>query len=439
VTEDTDPYRLIAYFADREVPFTGGSLRTSISAPPEADLVCRVSDLLANAVDYLFPVSVQSAAGEVAFEGAVVDATPTGDEVTVECRGARELVETLAFQGDVQHVEHIEVVYAMARAAGFAEENIVITGLDALQHEPIEVVVPLRGIEVAQPLDVGNVELLPATAGAEVVQRFNPAPRFAGEFSDSSAYVRAICAANRLFDAEQEGIQLIDRAISWLTVRANFGYAVLPDGIAQRFRRVNALARPRRLPVVAVRGMETGRRWMGRRLGEPVDTQMGFGSDSHLESPPLPVQIADADANALDAARRALIPGDTALRIHALWEAFEFYVARRSSPDLFTKADRETIVEAARPSLTEPQVSRLREVVSGPLNDLPLMRKLLDTFTAEGISLRQADKDVLSRLRKARNRTMHGDASEAEREEDLQHGCAILTRALVVRIASSSA
>jgi hypothetical protein len=121
----------------------------------------------------------------------------------------------------------------------------------------------------------------------------------------------------------------------------------------------------------------------------------------------------------------------------AFWEAFEFYVARYASPSLFNATSRQAILDAAAPGLSQTQQVRLAQLVNGPLNDTPLLDKLLATLTSEGIQPSDEDTTVPRRLRKARNRTMHGRHAEASLD-DMQHGCTLLTRALVMRVDRSS-
>jgi hypothetical protein len=151
----------------------------------------------------------------------------------------------------------------------------------------------------------------------------------------------------------------------------------------------------------------TDRRWLRRPPGARIESRVVFDSRSRLDNPRVPADLSASDANALSAARRAITPGDLALRTHALWEAFEFYVARRPSARLFTKADREAILAVSKECLSEEQLARLGQVVYGPLNELPLMDKLAATLADEGIVLTSTDRAVLSRLRKVRNQTMH--------------------------------
>jgi hypothetical protein len=216
-------------------------------------------------------------------------------------------------------------------------------------------------------------------------------------------------------------------------VRANYGRPTLPDGDLVRFDRANAIARPRQLSVTAVTGLMTGRRWLRRPPGARIESRVVFDARSRLDSPQVPADLPASDANALSAARRAITPGDLALRTHALWEAFEFYVAHRPSAGLFTKADRDGILAASKESLSSKQLRRLGQVVYGPLNELPLMDKLVAALLDEGIVLTNTDRAVLARLRKARNQTMHGRPTDGA-AGDLEHGCSILTRALVTRL-----
>jgi hypothetical protein len=97
----------------------------------------------------------------------------------------------------------------------------------------------------------------------------------------------------------------------------------------------------------------------------------------------VPGGIATSDAHAILAARRAIVPGDLVQRVHALWETFEFYVGAKTLPSLFTSDDREGVLEAVRDRLSDQQFDRLSRMVNGPLNDTPLMDKLVPTLSDE--------------------------------------------------------
>jgi len=427
--------RLTLYLRIGEGRFrlTGGTLTSSIRELSHAQIKVSADELAAGDVDYLLPVEIGPAVGDPAQEGSVLTAEPDGEDIALRIRTGVSLTETLAPDGDAQEVHHTELVYAMARGAGFPPERIVIQDLDKIPPEAIEVAVPLVGVEVEREVSIGLVTLAPPEVARDIVSRFHPSPALADEFISGLTVARVYVTKPLLYDAEQEGLEQIQTALSWLVVRANYGRAALPGGGLIRFDRANAIARPRQLPVIAVTGLMTGRRWLRRPPGARIESRVVFDARSRLDSPQVPADLPASDANALSAARRAITPGDIALRTHALWEAFEFYVAQRKSERLFSKADREAILAASRESLSEEQLARLGQVVYGPLNELPLSDKLVATLSDEGIVLTGTDRAVLARLRKVRNQTMHGRPTEGV-ADDLEHGCSILTRALVTRL-----
>jgi hypothetical protein len=165
-----------------------------------------------------------------------------------------------------QDCSHIELVYTAVREAGFTEDRMVIQGLDELPQETIEVVVPLLGVSVPEAIKVGDVEFAPAEAAEEVLARFNPRPDLADEFMEAETVARTYVGSPRLLDAEQQGLAQIEIAPTWLTVRGNYGFAVLPHGDFQRFDRAHALARCRRLPVVATSTMTVLLRFVSPRV-----------------------------------------------------------------------------------------------------------------------------------------------------------------------------
>lgn len=172
--------------------------------------------------------------------------------------------------------------------------------------------------------------------------------------------------------------------------------------------------------MIAVTGLTTGRRWLRRSPGARIESRVVFDARSRLADPQVPADLPASDAHALSAARRAIVPGDIALRTHALWEAFEFYVAQRPSSRLFIKADREAILATSKESLSEEQFVRLGQVVYGPLNKLPLLERLVATLSDEGIVLTGTDRAILARLRKVRNQTTHGRPAKGV-ADDLEH------------------
>lgn len=65
-------------------------------------------------------------------------------------------------------------------------------------------------------------------------------------------------------------------------------------------------------------------------------------------------------------------------------------------------------------------------MVNGPLNDTPLMQKLLATLQDEAIVLSTREAKALRRLRRVRGRTSH-DSADLPSTEDLKYGCCVLT------------
>ncbi len=435
-TTDED---LVLYVAigERELRLVGGSLRTSIHDLPKADVTVNTDQVHSTPVDYLQPVEIRNALGEEAFNGNVQRATPDGSKVELECIGGISLTESIMPAYVAQDCSHIEIVYTAAREAGFSDDRMVIQGLDDLPCEAIEVVAPLIGVSVPAPVKVGDVEFAPATAAQDVLARFNPRPDLADEFERATGVARAYVVGARLLDAEQEGLEQIELALGWLTVRGNFGFAMLPKGTLQRFDRAHALARCRRLPVVAVCGTEAARRWLRRPVTDRVERQLDLSPEAQLDHPALSSELAASDANAVLAARRAILPGEPIQRLHALWEAFEFYVGSKTLPSLFSDEDRKDILDAVKDRLSATQRNRLIQMVNGPLNDTPLMGKLLATLEEEAIELSEPEASALRRLRRVRGRTSHGSA-DLPTPDDLQYGCCVLSRALVTRLGKTS-
>lgn len=410
-----------------------GTIRTALSSLPEADVIVEREEIADHPVDYSAQASLE-VDGREAFAGVVVSAELVKEGIALKCRGGVSMTETFMPPTVAQDFPPQDLVYAAASGAGFNEEHMHIDGLDALPHEPFEVAVPLVGIETTKKINLGPVEIGPAAVANEVVNAFSPRPELADEFESGLSVARSFVVASRLWDAERSGLAEIELALAWLAVRANFSFSSLPDGSLNYFERPDMVARPKRLPVVSVRGLDTKRRWMKRAATDERPSRLQIEDGSQLLSPALPENLPLTDLQALLAARRAIESEDLVQRIQAMWEAWEYYAAAERSRHIFDKHDRRRILDAVRNAVSDEQFDRLVEVVNGPLNDTPLMRKLLTALHREGTQLDADEEALLRRLRRIRNQALHGREPDPMERQDGARGCSLLARALTARI-----
>jgi hypothetical protein len=184
-----------------------GRMTTAINEPDQASCTVAASDMAASPVDWLAPAAV--VIGEdVMTQGEVVEAVPGHDgSVALSMESARRLHESRMPPMVCQQLTSAEVVYAAARAAGFAPEDTRIDGLDTLPFEPMWVLAPISGVRAERPARVGVVEFVDGDIGREMLRRFRPPlePRFSDPLKDAAAFARVPVAQRLLYDAEEEG------------------------------------------------------------------------------------------------------------------------------------------------------------------------------------------------------------------------------------------
>lgn len=327
-------------------------------------------------------------------------------------------------------------MYAAARSAGFAIDKIDIHGLDDLLVEPMWVLAPVDGVRVEGTLRVGVVEFVDAAAGQEMLRRFCPPlePVFTDPLQGTSAFARVAVVASLPYEAEQEGLALIDTAVAWLTTRLRYSWSHGPDGMVQHYERAPTRVVVERRDGVGVLAVDGPRRWwrkgttMGRGSGE-----VALAAASRWTEPPLPAEVAPGDRQALFALQRAVTASDPVQRVGALWEAIEFYVGKRNPSRRFTRNEVSATVDRAIDGLREDQATRVNEVLRQFLNQLPITARLKPLLDEEGVPVTDDDPVLLRRLRDERNLALHGSTSAPEHEE-IDRGIAVLSRALTARL-----
>lgn len=418
------------------------NMQSRMNAIPNARLVVDL-ERAPGPIDYFAGLAVVAEQGEMRiprFTGSVVTATPAAEGVEIEAMSAVGVAESLIGGMATRAVPYFELVYVLARGAGFRDEQINIQGFPALPREAFEVVVPVDGVAVDEPADFAGVRFLPAARGRHALGALEVGDELAAAF-DAPAYALALATAARTLDAEEQGLAQIDLALAWLTVRLRYGLAGLPDRRPLPFTRSESLARPSRRDLVSVRGMLTTRQWLRRpEVLEQERVVSLLGARPRLD-PDLP-ELTLQERLALLALARATREPEPLARVHALWEAIEFYAQGTSVEPMFTKAElkelRRLLEEGTQELLSGRQRKRVLDQLSG-LNDPPLLKRLRAVLDIDAVPYADGEIELVSRLRKLRNSVVHGRSRELPQAEDVEHATSVVARMLVHRVARRSA
>lgn len=414
---------------------SGGRLATEINEPDKASGRVGAHDLAERGTDWAGPAHVTIDSEDV-MHGRIIEAQPEDGDVALSVRSATMLSESLLPPMVVQQIDAREVVYLVAREAGFEPEDIDIHGLaDAVAFEPLWVIAPVRGLRVREAVKVGVVELVTGDAGREMLLRFNPRleTQFADPLENVGAFARVAVPAKYMCEAEREGLDLIDDAVAWLTARLRYSWSHAPDGRLEPYERTATLTVVGRLPGVAVFTVAgVGRRWWRDTTVAQPERDVELLPESRWLTPAMPTQVPLGDRQALLALQRAITARDPVQRVAALWEAIEFYLGDRGPEPEFTGEEIAAAIERATEGMTEAKSNRVGNVLRQWLNSWSPQARLQNVLADEGIPFTDEDMRRIRYLRKARNRALHGAESMA-RQDEIDQAIALISRAITAR------
>ncbi|HWO82259.1 MAG TPA: hypothetical protein VNM38_00525 [Solirubrobacterales bacterium] len=412
------------------MPIVGGNF---VSALNELDRAWFSVEMNADLrLEYLAPVKVDID-GHPMIEGSVVAAFPQGAMVEIHIQSAIAMTEEKMHGMVAQEFGPQDIAYAIARRSGFEDEKIVIHELDDLPHEVFEVVVGIDGIEAQLPMRIGAVTFVAPEQGRRILDQFDPQPEWAGEFEDAPSHAVVYTTTQRMHNAQVEALGEIDWALSWLAIRTRYGLSHLPDGTLHRYDRSESNATPSRRDLVALRGLQTGRRWI-QRLGPRLRASaLNLGARSRLEEPSLPRDLPFEIRQAMLSAGRALSDEDPIQRSQALWESLEFYMAGRASERLFSPSERKELLSCLRAAVSKDQHQRVADLLNW-IDQPPPKAALRRAIDEEGVPVTESEFGLLFKIRTARNKATHGGEVEIPSDQDLDYACSILSRILVYRV-----
>ncbi|MEU8178804.1 hypothetical protein AB0C14_38570 [Microbispora hainanensis] len=426
-------------FGSTEAEFcvTHVSMKNALNDIPDAqvDLDLSVADF---PVDYFSMMSIAIVDGgqrSQQFLGSIVRAYGAGSDVSIEAVGAVSLAEKLMGDMVTRNIPGAELVYTLARGAGFSESALRIQGLENLPCETFEVIAPIDDVDVRAPTTFANLKLITADMVEPMLDGLDITDDLRDRYK-AKAYAYTLVTARRCLDAEEQGLAAIDLAMAWMTVRLRYGLAVLPDGGALSFDRGESLARPRRRDLVVVRGLTTLRGWLRSPDSVERTTTAVFNPNALRFNPLLP-ELTMQERLAILALARATQERHPLAQVQAIFESIEFYASGATVPELFSKADRRQLRAVLPDSLTNAQRKRIEQLM-GDLNSAPLRLRLARVMDDDEVPITDEELDLLWKLRQLRNDVVHGRRSDLPAAEDVEYGISLVARMLVHRVAKIS-
>jgi hypothetical protein len=409
-----------------------GKLDEKLNDLPRARLSLSTTLLAGQPLDYFGTVAVQLGGRDSPrFTGNVVSAAREGDEVQLDCMTHPSLRERRisvfeAINGDAREIMHL-----MTRSGGLSEDLVNIGGIEDLPLEMIEVLIPLVGVSVSQTVRLGHLTLLDPAVSAPLLSPFS-SEEGREEFASADCHALYRSVARRMYDVETLALAEVEAVLSWASTRARYGLTHLPRGQTQTFVRARALSRPRRGEFSVARGLDSGRTWLrGLAQSDPGEV-IDLASNDWL--PPAPESLSDAQRLSLAALRSAVDADDPLVRVQALFQAVEFYVAGVTTSARFDKTEARRIRRSI-PKDIDPELRERALSLFAKLNEPPLMAKLRAAARRDGVPLTEAEIELLSRIRGARNGTVHGRPTDAPNEDELNYAVSVVARLLLFGLA----
>lgn len=385
-------------------PIVGGNFVSAINALDRAWFSIEMQDELR--LEYLAPVKVDID-GHQMIEGSVVAAIPQGGSIEIHVQSAVSMSEESMHGWLLQNLRTQDAVHAAARMAGFDNDHIEIHKLDELPPEVFEVVVGIDGIDPGPPMRIGSVTLVRPTQGRRILDQFDPDPEWAAEFEEAPGYAVVYTTNQRMYDAQVDAVAQIDAVLGWLATRTRYGFSHLPDGSLHRFERTESNATPARRDLVALRGLQSTRRWI-QRLGPRLrGTPLDLNARSRLTEPALPRGVPFQIRQAMLSAHRAITAADPIQRAQALWESIEFFLAGRPTVSMFSASERAELLKSLRASVPKDQHQRVADLLNWT-NQPPPKMALKAALDEDSIPITDPEFELLFRIRRARNSATHG-------------------------------
>jgi hypothetical protein len=414
------------------------NVQTRLNDLPTASIQLDSILLAGEPVDYFGVIEVggRLPAGDMhsLFTGNVMTASVTDDELELDCQTHPSLTERKVGGIEFLNAHPGEMLHMITRSGGLSEEQIHVAGLEQeLPIEVIEVLLPLTGVAVSEPVRIGPVTLLQAAETEPLWHGFadNMLQR---ELRESECHALYRRVGRQLLDVEEQALATIDVVLAWLVARARYGLAYLPDGAPQEFIRSRALSRPTPAGVVLVKGLESGRAWLRRSQPAANSRTLSLSEDDSQWLPPDPEALSTSQRLALLALRRAAAASAVLPRVGALWEAIEFYVAGVRPEPRFSAAEAKRIRKSIPKDVDLELRDRAMNLLA-KLNDPPLMVKIREAAERDGVPLTDAEIELLKQVRIVRNNTAHGRHAELPAPADVDYAVSMVARLLLHSIA----
>lgn len=421
-------------------------VRTSRTVNMENDgatVVVRAAELTTPGVSFAGNVVISAVHGGlpyVLFTGVVDKVSLTDGQVAhIEVASLKRQFETTRIAGLQigDGCDGREIIHALARQAGLADERINIQGWVPGPSETFLIAVPITGVSIGCSREIAGV-LFTNTNPANLEL---PDGEIRQQYLAGPCWAAALVEATTLSGAEAAGLERIRTACAVIRCASYYSYPTL-DGALRPFDWRHTQVRPWMAPVVFVGSVTSRRRWL--RIVQDLPNVESLDLDELAIPREKTFALGLPAKRALQRALRewhaSVDANDEVGRVAHLWRAMECYVAGVRSERLFEPAQVRAISEAVRSatSMNSDQSARVDEII-GRLNEAPLLRKLRTAVTRDGTVITEAEFAALAATRALRNDLEHGRSLSGAQLDELDVATAVANRIIMAALAALAA
>ena len=408
-----------------------------INASSTATLRFDISDFLQlGAVNYLDEVVINSVSQKRRlYTGNIVSIkSEPNNQVLIMLDNGVELTETGIKSLTVIGVDHREVVYSLARQAGFPQGHIVIPGLDNSVKEMIAFV-PFKGLLIEQDEMVKGVQLLALKSVKSMQEKLpkNEKSEVWHGFLDADGWISFRFTAAHFADAEDIAIEKADVFLSAYSSLLQYSYSQFGGDFIE-WERIDGAINLKRQNHILLVMLHTGGAWL-RDISsyKPIQTKLKPTSKLDIGSV---MDTSEGFQLPLLVWNRFRDSEDYYVVTIGLWQAIELLSTGVKLPKSLTQEQLTDLSSRAMANLTEQEGNLVRGAIKR-LNDGALMERFKQHLTNIGIVLSKHEHDLLDKFRKIRNAIEHGKKAEEPSVQEIKRVKALVNRVILASLTSN--
>lgn len=387
------------------------------------------------AINYLDEVVINSVCQKrLLYKGNIVSIkSEPNNQIVIMLDNGLELTETRVKFLTIG-VDHREVVYSLARLAGFFHDSLFIHGLDNAVKEIIAYV-PFKGLLIEQDEIVNGVQLLALKSVKSIQEKLpkNEKAELWHEFLDADGWISSRFTASHFADAEDIAIEKADVFLSAYSSLLQYSYSQFGEDFIDWERMDGAINLKRQNYILLVM-LQTGGAWL-RDISSYKPIQAKLKPTINLDIASV-MSASESFQLPLLVWNRFRDSEDYYVVTIGLWQVVELLSSGIKLPNSFTEEELTDLTSRAVANLTEKE-SNLVQAAIKRLNDGALMERFKQHLKNIGIVLSKNENDLLKNFRKIRNAIDHGKKAEEPSVQEIKRVKALVNRVILASLSAS--